>query len=176
MGDIDRFSKHEVLDRTYIILEQFNSSILDHEIFDYTNGAPKADVLKDIITQAIKVKNELRVLYNKLGSYCTEPCTDCELCYTVTMLDTRLAQPTPHCIAWEPTKKGAIQIVETNDMDISDDGLNQYAIIESVAKGVGWDRRHEPYIQWYEWDQGTKKYVACATPDKWTNVVRWGMG
>lgn len=68
----------------------------------------------------------------------------------------------------------AKRIVESNSCDIAERGYT-YAIIEEYELPHFYQT---PLNEWWykwegSWDDG--KYVACEKPEKWKNVVSWGM-
>jgi len=75
-------------------------------------------------------------------------------------------------LAWEPSKKKAIQIVENNVMDIRED-CYEYAVIEKIGPGV-WVQCKEEL--WYKWNDEENKYLSIDKPYSISGIVNFGIG
>jgi hypothetical protein len=87
--------------------------------------------------------------------------------YTVTVLtdiDTR------RLVAMCTAIQSAMDIVETNEMDIREDEY-QYAVIERVATDIAYGMPHNPWMAWYSWDG--QRYVAIAPPPHFKHIINF---
>lgn len=82
----------------------------------------------------------------------------------------------PRCVGVFSTLEKAKEIIEENIGDIFE-YWNPWAVIEVIHVDSlygGFDRKE----YWYEWKGyvHSGKYVSIEAPDKWKNVVGWGIG
>ena len=96
--------------------------------------------------------------------------------YTVTVLDVRNSDcpgywRTP-CIFTE--LEDAIQVVRGNDLDISENGTNQYAVVEKTFLNQVYPCAKERH--WFEWSHEEEEYIAMDVPQKYTKVYAFGIG
>jgi len=68
----------------------------------------------------------------------------------------------------------AIQAVRDNEMDISEGGSNQYAIVEKTYLNQVYPQAEERY--WFEWNSTEEEYVESQIPPKYALVYSFGIG
>ena len=96
--------------------------------------------------------------------------------YTITVLDVRNTD----CPAfWRPLAaflhlEDAIFAVRNNELDISEAGTNQYAIVEKTRLDEVYPIAKERH--WFEWDPVEEEYIEADIPEKYVRVYSFGIG
>jgi len=67
----------------------------------------------------------------------------------------------------------AIKWVEENALNINEEGYYPYAVIEPIKQGI-YNFDHIEY--WYKFNREKDSYEQCPKPERFKNVVSWGMG
>jgi len=99
-----------------------------------------------------------------------------ETIYTVTVMDLRNTD----CPGYWRTPavfshlEDAIQAVRNNDLDISEMGSNQYAVVEKTCLNEIYPQAEERY--WFEWNSVDEEYVEAQIPQKYERVYSFGIG
>jgi len=102
--------------------------------------------------------------------------------YTVTVLDVRNTE----CPGYWRTPaiftnlKDAIRVVRDNNLDISDGGTNQYAVVEKTYLNqiypLAWESEADRERYWFEWNPVEEEYVEAEIPQKYVRVYSFGIG
>lgn len=76
------------------------------------------------------------------------------------------------CWGWYEKEEIAKEKLINESCDISEGGLNNFAVIEKVSEGIMPDIIE---IQWYKYDKMLKKYELCDKPDWSKDVAHWSL-
>lgn len=63
--------------------------------------------------------------------------------------------------------------VRDNACDINEDGYYKYAVIEAIEPGI---YSHPKQEFWYRWDPEKELYEGCGKPERFKQVVSFGLG
>ena len=101
--------------------------------------------------------------------------------YTVTTIDIRDPEAMPywHTVAVFTNLQDAIQCVKENAVDISENGTNQYAIVEKTYINCVYpapESNDDKEIYWFEWNPEEEEYVKGEIPFNYQNVYAFGIG
>lgn len=92
--------------------------------------------------------------------------------YTVTTFRDSLLR-SPRCVGWFHDPQRAQACVERNDGNIHEDGYYTYAVVEEVNEGLYPDT---PTTWFYEWSYKTKRYEAIVCPERFKDMINFGIG
>jgi len=94
--------------------------------------------------------------------------------YTVTAVDKLdLAKAYIRCIGFFTSLNEAIEMVESNCLDIAESGINKYCIIEEVEEGF-YGYAYKKKI--YKYNVTADKYEEIERPKEWERICNFGIG
>jgi len=99
-----------------------------------------------------------------------------EAVYTITVMDLRNTECPGYwrTLAAFSHLEDAIQVVRNNELDISEMGSNQYAVVEKTHLNEVYPQAKERY--WFEWDPVEEEYVEAKIPRNYVRVYSFGIG
>ena len=92
--------------------------------------------------------------------------------YTVTTIERSLAAG-KRAVGFFHEFEIAEKAVIYNSLDINEMGYYPFAVIEEVTPGIYSFSRKE---YWYQWNRVTKCYERIEKPERFKQVVCWGLG
>jgi hypothetical protein len=92
--------------------------------------------------------------------------------YTITTIERSLAAG-KRAVGFFHEFENAERVVVNNYGDINEMGYYPFAVIEKTEPGIYMYDREE---YWYQWNRETKCYERIEKPERFKQVVGWGLG
>jgi hypothetical protein len=95
-----------------------------------------------------------------------------DVIFTITTVRHALAAGN-RAVGYAKTFEEADEWVRSNVCDISEEGYYRFAVIEPTSPGIYTFQRTE---FWYKWNGEKEQYEPCGKPERFKQVVSWGLG
>jgi hypothetical protein len=82
--------------------------------------------------------------------------------------------PDSRCWGWYSDLKVAMEHVQSNVCDFSEEGFYSYAVIEEIPEGI--EPIYNTDEKWFKFDPKKEKYIVCSKPEFSNHILNWSIG